>query len=329
MRQQRMENRRMTQRPSSRSAYEGEIQSNSAARPTAPDVLIHLHIAKTGGTSLSSMIKHGFRSDEIFESSQHVGTPGNMRQAPQEDCERKLIAFGLNDVQYVSGHVPLGVHRIFRRPTKYVTVVRDPIQRIISFFFFQAEDKNCYLKDGRPLTFEEYIEGRADVQLYDYQVRVLCGSPELDVESPGRDQIRPRLHVQRHHLDLAKKNIEELFLAAAPIEEITELGLLVRLVYGWPMRRLQTEYKNSTKSRPHLAEIPIRLIRIMEECNSHDLELYEWVSKRFAEQRKLFEPELSRDRRIYGLVNGVLTTVGEILPWSLRKRLAQTLFYAR
>jgi hypothetical protein len=68
---------------------------------------------------------------------------------------------------------------------------------------------------------------------------------------------------------------------------------------------------------------------MMEECNSHDLELYEWVSKRFAEQRQLFEPELSRDRRIYGLVNGLLTTVGEILPWTLRKRLAQTLFYAK
>src|SRR5262249_17514654 len=157
--------------------------------------------------------------------------------------------------------------------------------RVISYFFFQAEDKGCYLKDGRPLTFEEYVEGRSDVQLYDYQVRVLSGGPELDVEIPGRDQVNPRVHVKRHHLDQAKKNIEELFLAVAPLEQLTELGLLVRLIYGWPMRRLQTEYKNPTKTRPRSNKISARLIRIIEECNPHDLELYEWAHQRFAEQR--------------------------------------------
>ena len=40
-------------------------------RPSAPDLLVHLHIAKTGGTSLSSMVKHGFVSDEVFEWTRH------------------------------------------------------------------------------------------------------------------------------------------------------------------------------------------------------------------------------------------------------------------
>jgi hypothetical protein len=320
----------MTKQSNGRSARNGGIMSDAGTRPTAPDVLIHLHIAKTGGMSLSSMIKHGFRGDEIFEAPTHdVGTPKGMRQAPREICERQLTAFGLNSVRYASGHMPLGVHRVLERPTKYITLVRHPVERIVSFFFFQAEDEDCYLKDGRPLTFEEYIESRADVQLYDYQVRVLSGSPNLDVEIPGRDQYQPGAQVERHHLDRAKKNIEDLFLAAAPIERLAELGLLIRLVYGWPMRRLQTEYKNLTKSRPRRNEIPARLVRIMEECNPYDMELHEWVVKRFAEQQKLFEPQLSRDRRIYGMVNGALTTAGEILPWGLRKRLAEILFYAK
>jgi hypothetical protein len=53
------------------------------------------------------------------------------------------------------------------------------------------------------------------------------------------------------------------------------------------------------------------------------------VCERFAAQRKLYEPELSRDLRIFSLANRALTTAGEILPWTLRKRLAQILFYAR
>jgi hypothetical protein len=309
---------------------ESAIRYGSMARPSPPGTLIHLHIAKTGGTSLSSMIKHGFQTGEVFEAAMHqIGTPGSMRQAPLEMWERQLLASGLSGVRYVSGHMPMGVHRVFSCPTKYITTIRHPIERIVSCFFFQAEDEGRYLKNGRPLTFEEYVEGRSDVQLYDYQVRVLSGSPELDVEIPGRDQVNPQVHVKRHHLDQAKKNIEELFLAVAPLEQLTDLGLLVRLIYGWPMRRLQTEYKNPTKTRPRSNKISAHLIRIIEECNSYDLELYEWVRRRFAEQRKLFEPELSRDHRIYTLINGVLATAGAILPWSLRKRLAQTLLYAR
>jgi hypothetical protein len=301
-----------------------------AVRPSPPDVLIHLHIAKTGGTSLSSMIKHGFRSAEIFESgAQGLGTPGAMRQAPRELCERQLIAFGLGGIRYISGHVPIGVHRVFERPTKYIATVRHPVERIISYFFFQAEDNRRYLKDGRPLNFEQYVEGRLDVQLHDYQVRVLCGLPELDAEIPGRDQHSPQVKVGRYHLEQAKRNIEQLFLATAPIEQLTELGLLVRRIYGWPMRRLQTEYKNPTRTRPRSNRVSAHLIRTIEECNSYDLELYEWVRGRFAEQRKLFEPELSRDHRVYSLINGVLTTVGAILPWNVRKRLAETLLYAR
>src|SRR5262249_39314813 len=137
--------------------------------------------------------------------------------------ERQLIASGLSGVRYVSGHLPMGVHCVFNCPTKYIATIRHPVERVISYFFFQAEDKGCYLKDGRPLTFEEYVEGRSDVQLYDYQVRVLSGSPELDVEIPGRDQVKPRILVKRHHLDQAKKNIEELFLAVAPLGQLTDL----------------------------------------------------------------------------------------------------------
>jgi Sulfotransferase family len=307
-------------------AYWSDLQ-RFAARPAPPDVLIHLHIAKTGGTTLSSMIKHAFQTNEVFETPR-VG-PGGMRQAPREFCERQLLAFGSKRIRYVSGHIPLGIHHLFESSAKYVTTVRHPIERIISYFFFQAEGKRHYRKDGKPMTFEEYIEDRSDVQLYDYQVRVLCGSPDLDVEVPGHDQQKPSINVQRHHLDQAKKNVEELFLAAAPIEQLTELGLLIKQIYNWPMRRLQTENKNATKARPRASSISAHLIRIIEERNCYDLELYEWVCRRFAEQRELFEPNLSRDYRVYTLMNNVLTTAGAILPWRLRKRLAECLLYAR
>lgn len=314
----------------SQSVVQNDFDLKFGSRPAAPELLIHLHIAKTGGMSLSSLVKHGFKSDEIFESTRDgLETYSGLGVVPFDCCLQGLSRFNMERIRYVSGHVPFGLHRAFGRPAKYMTLIRHPVDRVISYFFYRIQNNDPYLEDGKVLGFEDYVESRRDVHLYDYQVRVVSGRPDLDVEAPARGAQISGAPVERRHLDEAKRNIDEHFLAAAPLEQATELALLVRRIYGWPMRRLQTEYKNPTMERPRLRDIPQHLIRIIEECNPHDLELHEWVGKRFAAQRQLFEPELSRDRRIFGSVNRVLNAVGGILPWSVRKRLAKSLFYAK
>jgi hypothetical protein len=299
-------------------------------RPAAPDVLIHLHIAKTGGTSASSLVKHGFRADEVFEWTRHgVEEYSALQMATHESCQERFAAFGLDRIRYVAGHVPMGVHDAFGRPAKYFTVLRHPVERVISLYYFLVQVGVPFLENGKRLTFDDYVESRADINLCNYQVRVVSGAAELDAPGEAPGEVVIAAPVERRHLELAKRNIEERFLTAAPLEQVTELALLVRRIYGWPMRRLQTEYKNPTKERPPSIDVSPRLIKIIEECNAYDMELYEWVGKRFAEQRQLFEPALSRDLRVFGVVNRTLNRAGEILPWALRKRLAEILFYAK
>jgi Sulfotransferase family len=298
--------------------------------PSAPGLLIHLHIAKTGGTTLSSMVKHAFRPDEIFETiSKDHQVYGGLDLLTYASCERMLRDCDIGNIRYFTGHVPIGVDRIFGCPAKYIAVVRHPVERLLSYFYFRIQGGDPYLKDGKPVAFEDYVESGGDIVFNDYQVRVISGSPELDAPAGPRGALVAGAPVEARHLDMAKRNIEDNFLSIAPLEQITEFALLLRRVYGWPMRRLQTEYKNPTRERPRAPNIAPRLLRIIEERNTHDIALYEWVCRRFAAQRALYEPELSRDRRVFGLVNRALATVGEILPWTLRKRLAQILFYAR
>ncbi len=299
-------------------------------RPAAPDVLIHLHIAKTAGTSASSLVKHGFRSDEIFEWTRHGSEESSALQlATYESCQRQLAEFGLDRIRYVSGHIPMGIHREFDRSAKYFTILRHPVERVISLFYYLVQSEAPFLKDGKRLTFDEYVES-SDINLCNYQVRVVSGCRDLDAPAGATpSEVVVAAPVEPCHLEVAKRNIEDLFLAAAPLEKVTELALLVRRIYGWPMRRLQTEYKNQTAVRPQASEVSPRLIKIIEEHNSYDMELYEWVQKRFAEQRQLFEPALSRDLRVFGVINRTLNRAGEILPWALRKRLAEILFYAK
>lgn len=311
---------------------------NSSTPPRAPDVLIHLHIPKTGGVSLNSMIQHGFRDDEIFDAMLlKNGTKYSTKEydglnlAPYELNRERLAAYAperFQRIRYVTGHVPMGLHRLFERSAKYFTILRHPVDRVISDFYFRIQEEEPYLKNGKLLTFEEYVEGRDDVYLCDYQVRVISGSPELHAERRPAGMQTPGRLVERHHLEQAKRNIEDHFLTVAPLENMAELALLIRSVYGWPLRRLLNEYKNRTKRRLSLAKVSPRTLKIIEECNRYDLELYEWVGKRFAAQRQSFEPSLSRDKQVLKVISTTLNGAGRIIPSGARKRLAHLLFYA-
>ena len=299
--------------------------SDDSFRSTAPDVLIHLHIPKTGGTSLNSIVQHGFRTDEVLGITV-FGYPGTEQRDAlglirYEYFQQQIASHNADDlrrIRYITGHLPFGLHRLFNRPAKYFSVIRQPVDRVMSDFFFGIESNEPYQINGRTIALEEFVESD-DVRSRNYQVRVLSGCPELVSRS---------VPVQRLHLEQAKHNIEDYFLAVAPLERMTELALLIRQTYNWPMRRLLTEYKLKSSGKPRVSEVSSRLIKTIEQCNTYDAELYEWVQKQFARRCQFFEPQLSRNLRRYNIISGMLNDAGQILPWQLRKRLAQVFFYA-
>jgi hypothetical protein len=297
-----------------------------------PDVLIHLHIRKTGGTSLSSAIKHAFRRHEVFELYAQ-GDPKHtaLDVASLESVFQSLHRFGLGRVRYISGHIPYGVHRFFGTRAKYFTSVRDPVERVISNFFWFRAIHDAFCQAGKPLSFEEYVETRNDIQLNNYQVRVLSGSAELDrgVSPGGPKEVIFGPRVERRHLEQAKRNIEKHFVVAAPLERLAESVLMLRMIYKWPIRRLHNEYKHKGQNRPRAADVPSRLIKIIEDSNSYDLELYEWIKSRFFVQCSQFEPQLSQDVKRFQSINRVLNSAGRMFPHKLRKRLAGIFFHGR
>lgn len=89
-------------------------------------ILIHLHIPKSAGTSVGQVLRARF-GDRLL-----VGPTQEMRQTLEdlstEEADRRYDA--------VSGHVNWGVHRHFSRQFLYFSTIRDPIERICSYFNF-------------------------------------------------------------------------------------------------------------------------------------------------------------------------------------------------
>jgi hypothetical protein len=295
-----------------------------------PDVLIHLHIRKTGGTSLNSAIKHAFRGHEVFELYAEGGCEHtSLGVASLDPLWRKLTEVGLDQLRYLSGHVPFGTHQLFGSRAKYFTLVRDPVERVISTFFWLTDGPFC--RAGKPLSLEDYVETRDDIYLNNYQIRVLSGAPEF-TEIASQSGVREVIFgppVERRHLEQAKRNIAEHFLVAAPLERLTETALVLRTMYGWPMRRLHNEYKNRNPNRPQAGEISLKVINTILDCNAYDAELYQWIKYRFAAQCVSFEPQFSEDLKKFQRINGILNSLGKYLPYKARKSLAEIILYGR
>ena len=218
---------------------------------------------------------------------------------------------------------PFGIHTMLDRPAKYFTVLRPPVERCISHFLYnQTLPHQPFYDRIKNMTLDEYLDSGVGIESLDYQVRLLSGCPELDaIRHPagGRISAPP---VEPVHLELAKRNIEQHFIAAAPLEAFSSLLLVLGDLYGWKLWQMlyvryntrNEGYNTRNEAAAPKASISTAGRRRLEEMNRYDMQLYEWVKVRFAEQTRAMEPELSRDLRRFELVNAAAQRVRRTTP---------------
>lgn len=88
-------------------------------------MLIYLHIPKTGGTTLHSVLSQRYSRDATFR---YVGPDA-------EGAFRQLSQARQQSIKLMRGHFPFGLHKLIERPSFYVTFLRDPIDRVVSLYY--------------------------------------------------------------------------------------------------------------------------------------------------------------------------------------------------
>ena len=157
-----------------------------------------------------------------------------------------------------------------------------------------------------------------------HQVRVLSGCPELD--APWDPQGRPisTPPVERRHLEMAMHNIEERFIVAAALEQFTALVWFFKRLYGWPLHRvLFRRQKARPRAGPRSNGVSAATRHRLAEMNRYDMELYEWVRERFAQQIRPLEPGFSREVRRFEMLNTAAQKFYRTTPDSIRKLVTQ------
>lgn len=263
--------------------------------PDDARTIIFLHIPKTAGATLRTVLERQFRPDEVYSQRaradvgrRHVdaierGTRpetwgiarvtdevrrGEVARLPLERRER---------LRLVSGHFWFGVHEALPGPSTYVTVLRDPIERVLSLYAYRVASQ------GLTVGVDEYLERGTDVELRDGQTRLLSRTPDPIGLDDSTDEM----------LSSAKRNLSEHFALVGLTERFDETVALLGERFGWT--RLRYVPRNVSADRPRAEELSDRALRRIRELNARDTELYAFAAELF-ERRVDASGEALRDR---------------------------------
>ena len=95
------------------------------------EALIFLHVPKSAGTTLNRLIEWEYPLFEMYSVDPVLSrwSRANLWQLPQRR---------LKNLRVFKGHMPFGLHEILPQAATYVTVIRDPVERVISAYHFMS-----------------------------------------------------------------------------------------------------------------------------------------------------------------------------------------------
>lgn len=239
-----------------------------------------LHIPKTGGTSFTSFLDSHFDVDEIF--------PGQLLPEIFQASEETLSCYRL-----FRGHLWYGLNTYLKRNLCYITMLRDPIKRTISWYSHVKRDKNAYRHDRLINENWSLLDFVNDYQTnWDMiNAQTLFLAVDLDYSKLMHDPVGYGQAIVKQYarrlddrtvLDIAKKRLEK-FTFIGITERMQDSIHLLSYQMDWYPSTF-TPKLNISPNMPSNEEISLETREAIREITQLDRELYGWASQLF-EQR--------------------------------------------
>jgi hypothetical protein len=281
--------------------------------------VVFLHMPKTGGKTLSAALRYKYPGRTLFLDTTFE---------PLEAIDR--IPLGdRRAARAVTGHLHYGVHRHIPQWCDYITMLREPVARVLSTYYFILGNPKHWCHDElvrSGVGLEEFVRTAPDPGVDNEQTRFLSGrgSGELLSREPdGRRTMNPLTTLHRDDLEEAKRNLDRC-LVVGLTERFDESFILVRRALGWRLPMYETH--NISKLRPSKAEPPSReAIELIRERNRLDLELYDHARDLFAAAVERHGASFRREVAAFRALNRIPNKLGPRIPAPLRHPLRAVL----
>lgn len=238
----------------------------------APSTVIFLHIPKTAGTTFRGILERAYRPAQMREIYGDIPEAITSFQSLPK-AERKQI-------RCLLGHFEFGLHTDLPQPASYVTFLRDPIDRIISHYYYVRRSPGHYLHDtvvSEEVALKDYVH-LAD-ELSNGQTQMIAGGAQEDAPETW--------------LKAAKRNLREHFAVVGITERFdASLALMARrLEWGAVYYRV----RNATRKRPRKADLDSQTLDVLKRHNRVDCELYAFANALLDAQVENTGASLQRD----------------------------------
>ncbi|HWY50821.1 MAG TPA: sulfotransferase family 2 domain-containing protein [Chthoniobacterales bacterium] len=244
------------------------------------ETILFLHIPKTAGSTMYKVLGRQYSRAETLRL-----------ESSQIDQFKTLPAAQRGRYRLIEGHLYFGFHRYIPGASTYITFLRRPVERVLSFYYYARSTPDHYLYPqlaNERLDLKTALARELTPELRNGQTRQLAGDEWED----------PRRVLTRTALDRAKANLTH-FRVVGLLEEFDASLLLLRRAFGWHLPFYVKE--NVTKEKPDETFLNAETRGLIEEANRLDLELYDYAHDLFDEQRRAagdsFAEELGHFRR--------------------------------
>jgi hypothetical protein len=239
--------------------------------------LIFVHIPKNAGMSIRHVVARQYIGQPSYVFR---GNPGELDQfLAMSQAERDAY-------QCIMGHVRYGIHQYLSDPAVYMTLLRDPVERTISSYYY-IQDYPHHPQNARyqGVSLMEYIQSEPRGER---QTRWLVGFRPDGGTYGGDDHPLPP-----NALEIAKEHLRTHFGAVGLVEEFDKSLLLMQKAFGW--ENIYYARRNSNEKRPAREQISQEVMDYLHAHAEPDRSLYEYARTLFEEQCQAYGASLEQD----------------------------------
>lgn len=251
--------------------------------------IVFLHIPKTAGTTLHRIIERQYRPGELYSPGLTEGH--GVGELAKLSDERRA------EIRMFRGHMGFGVDKHLPVPSTYMTILREPIDRVISYYYFIRRTPGHYLHDfvtSGESDLKAFIDSEAHVMTDNAQTRVLSGVWHGPRFGGCTDEM----------LETAKRNLRDRFAVVGLTERFDETLLLMKKAFGWG--NVFYTRQNVSSQRPRREELAPETLQAIASTNQLDIALYRYATDLFEEQVVRYGSSFGAEVKAFRLINELL-----------------------
>lgn len=213
-------------------------------------LMLFTHIPKTGGTSFKrSVIDANISKGSIYN---YYGMNG-------------LLKDNLDGCKFVEGHYPYGIHKLIWKKCVYITLLREPLDHAISYYYFI---KQCNYPNYKHPKLRE-VETHSLTEFWNLphnrnlQTKLIAGIPVSKFLPDGSDEL----------LSAALSRLKSKYLCYGILEKIGLFEAQVSALFGWNYTEIYEQSKK-TICRPKVQDLKSEEVDKLKSSLSLDMRLY-------------------------------------------------------